>query len=77
VSDRITPGVQRLLTRLGDVPVSVFAADWQQVWWNDSWAALIGDPAEVAPEERNFAASRFPVPGFPRGWRRGPFRSPT
>ncbi|WP_229670799.1 helix-turn-helix transcriptional regulator [Deinococcus aquiradiocola] len=65
VSDRITPGVQRLLTRLGDVPVSVFAADWQQVWWNDSWAALIGDPAEVAPEERNFATSRFPVPGFP------------
>ncbi|GGL10811.1 helix-turn-helix transcriptional regulator [Deinococcus radiotolerans] len=65
VRDCLTPGVHRLLTRLGDVPVSVFAADWQQIWWNDSWAALIGDPSAVSPEHRNFAASRFPVPGCP------------
>ncbi|ULH18078.1 helix-turn-helix transcriptional regulator (plasmid) [Deinococcus sp. KNUC1210] len=64
MSHRITPGVQRLLTRLGDVPISVFAADWQQIWWNASWAALIGDPAEVAPEHRNFVASRFPIPDW-------------
>ncbi|WP_161883976.1 helix-turn-helix domain-containing protein [Deinococcus alpinitundrae] len=68
ISDHLSPGVQRLLTRLGDVPLSVFAADWQQLWWNQSWAALIGDPSEVAPEARNFAVSRFPVPGD-GGWR--------
>jgi hypothetical protein len=29
ISDHISPGVQRLLTRLGDVAVAVFAADWR------------------------------------------------
>jgi len=63
ISDEIPAGVQRLLDQLGAVPVSVFAADWRQVWWNESWAALVGDPADVSPEDRNFAVSRFPVPG--------------
>ncbi|THF70178.1 helix-turn-helix domain-containing protein [Deinococcus sp. Arct2-2] len=63
ISDLISPGVRRLLTRLGEMPVSVFAADWRQVWWNQRWAALVGDPSGVAPEDRNFAAARFPVPG--------------
>ncbi|WP_407572601.1 helix-turn-helix transcriptional regulator [Deinococcus altitudinis] len=63
ISDVISPGVHRLLSRLGDVAVSVFAADWRQVWWNARWAALLGDPADVAPEDRNFAGARFPVPG--------------
>jgi hypothetical protein len=30
----LPPGVQRVLARLGDVAVAVFAADWQLVWWN-------------------------------------------
>jgi len=63
ISDVISPGVHRLLSRLGDVAVSVFAADWQQIWWNARWVALLGDPADVAPEDRNFAGARFPVPG--------------
>jgi hypothetical protein len=41
----------------------VFAADWRLVWWNHSWAALLGDPSSVAPEERSLVSSRFPVPG--------------
>lgn len=64
ISDHISPGVQRLLVRLDDAPAAVFAADWQLLRWNRSWSALVGDPANVVSEERNFAYSRFPVPGL-------------
>ncbi|MEU7885649.1 helix-turn-helix transcriptional regulator [Microbispora bryophytorum] len=62
INEHIPPGMQRVLTRLGDAPVAVFAADWRLVWWNRSWAALLGDPSVLAPEERNLVRSRFPVP---------------
>src|SRR5262245_60448331 len=65
ISDHIPPGVQRVLTRLGDVAVAVFAADWQLVWWNRGWAALLGDPSASAPRLRNFARDRFPVGNGP------------
>jgi hypothetical protein len=55
--------VQRLLTRLGEIPIVVAAADWRLVWWNDSWATLLGDLSEVAPEDRSLVKARFPVPG--------------
>jgi hypothetical protein len=61
ISDHLTPGVQRVLARLGDVAVAVFAADWQLVWWNRGWAALVGDPAASPARLRNFARDRFPV----------------
>ena len=75
ISDHISPGVQRLLTRLGDVAVAVFAADWRLVWWNDSWAALLGDPSGVPPEERSLVNSRFPVPGSRGSVEQWPVRS--
>jgi hypothetical protein len=71
VSHHIPPGVHRVLSRLGDVAVAVFAADWQMIWWNHSWAALLGDPSSFPPELRNFARDRFPVDPGPRhlaGW---------
>jgi transcriptional regulator with XRE-family HTH domain len=61
ISDHIPPGMQRLLTRLGDAPVGVFAADWRLVWWNSGWAGALGDPSGVPPEERSLVKSRFPV----------------
>ncbi|MFG2356471.1 helix-turn-helix transcriptional regulator [Streptomyces sp. NPDC048521] len=61
ISDHIPPGVHRVLTRLGDVAVAVFAADWHLIWWNRGWAALLGDPSSVPPHLRNFARERFPV----------------
>ncbi|WP_235096882.1 helix-turn-helix transcriptional regulator [Amycolatopsis decaplanina] len=61
IPDQIPPGVHRVLTRLGDVAVAVFAADWRLIWWNRSWAALLGDPSTSPPELRNFARDRFPV----------------
>jgi transcriptional regulator with XRE-family HTH domain len=63
ISDHIAPGIQRVLTRLGDAPVAVFAADWRLVWWNSGWAGAVGDPAAVPPEDRSLIKSRFPVPG--------------
>jgi hypothetical protein len=39
----------------------VFAADWQLIWWNPGWAALLGDPSDKPPEQRNFARERFPI----------------
>ncbi|WNV86162.1 helix-turn-helix transcriptional regulator [Umezawaea sp. Da 62-37] len=63
ISDHIPPGVHRVLTRLTDVAVAVFAADWQLIWWNRSWAALLGDPSTSPPRNRNFARDRFPVDG--------------
>jgi transcriptional regulator with XRE-family HTH domain len=65
ISDHIPPGVHRVLARLGDVAVAVFAADWQLVWWNRGWAALLGEPTSSPARLRNFARSRFPVGADP------------
>ncbi|MER7922597.1 helix-turn-helix transcriptional regulator [Streptomyces sp. NPDC096057] len=61
IPDHLPAGVHRVLSRLGDVAVAVFAADWQLIWWNAGWAALLGDPSAKPPEQRNFARERFPV----------------
>src|ERR1700677_2451522 len=63
ITDHIPPGMQRVLTRLGETPVAVFAADWRLIWWNRSWAALLGDPSVLAPQDRSLVKSRFPVAG--------------
>lgn len=63
ISDHIPPGVRRVLSRLGDTAVAVFAADWQLIWWNRSWAALLGDPSSTPPALRNFARDSFSVNG--------------
>lgn len=65
ICDHPPPGVQRVLSRLGDVAVAVFAADWQLVWWNRGWAALLGDPGASPARLRNFARDRFPVDAGP------------
>jgi transcriptional regulator with XRE-family HTH domain len=75
ISYHISPGVQRLLTRLEDVSVAVFAADWRLVWWNHSWAALLGDPSSIAPEDRSLVHSRFPISGSRGGVEAWPVRS--
>ncbi|GAA3651614.1 helix-turn-helix transcriptional regulator [Streptomyces iranensis] len=65
ISDHIPPGVHRVLTRLGDVAVAVFAADWRLIWWNRSWAGLLGVDTSMPPQLRNFARERFPVGAGP------------
>ncbi|MDR7276755.1 helix-turn-helix domain-containing protein [Catenuloplanes atrovinosus] len=63
VSDHIPPALHRMLHRLGDAAVAVFAADWRLIRWNRGWAALLGDPSATAPALRNFARDTFPVDG--------------
>jgi MmyB-like transcription regulator ligand binding domain len=70
ISEHIAPGVRRVLGRLGDVAVAVFAADWQLIWWNRGWATLLGDPSSTPPALRNFARDSFPATGrFPNSSR--------
>jgi transcriptional regulator with XRE-family HTH domain len=63
ISDHIPPGLRRVLNRLGDVAVAVFAADWQLIWWSRGWTALLGDPSSSPPALLNFARDTFPVGG--------------
>jgi transcriptional regulator with XRE-family HTH domain len=55
----VPPGVQRLVSRMADYPVGVFAADWRLITWNPMLSALIGDPAARPPEERNLLRATF------------------
>jgi transcriptional regulator with XRE-family HTH domain len=59
ISTHIPAGVQRMLARLGDFPVGVFSADWNLLSWTPSWAALIGDPSERPPDQRNLVSAVF------------------
>jgi transcriptional regulator with XRE-family HTH domain len=54
-----TPGVQRMLDRLEDLPVLVYDAAWEIVAGNPLAAALIGDPSELEGPERNIAWRHF------------------
>jgi len=40
----VPPGVQRLVARLGEIPVAVFTASWDLLTWSPLWAALLGEP---------------------------------
>ena len=42
---------------------SAFAADWQLIWWNRGWAALLGGPSSTPSALRNFARDTFPADG--------------
>lgn len=59
VPRHLTPGVQRILDRIGDVPLAVFTATWDILLWNPLWAALTGDPAEKSAVERNLVWRHF------------------
>ncbi|MGH6655195.1 MAG: helix-turn-helix domain-containing protein [Actinocrinis sp.] len=54
--------VHRLVERLGDTPVAVYAADWTIIGWNAMWTATIGDPAGYGWDERNLVAGMFRSP---------------
>ncbi len=55
----VTPGVQRMLDRLDDVPVIVLDAAWTMVAWNPIAAALLGDPSSQAGRARNVIWNHF------------------
>lgn len=59
VGTHVPPSIRRLVARLDDLPIGVFAADWSLLWWNDMWTALHGDPSGLPPAERNLARALF------------------
>ncbi|GLY00012.1 transcriptional regulator [Actinoplanes sp. NBRC 101535] len=59
----VPPGVQRLVARMADYPVAVYAADWTLITWNAMWSALSGDPAGRPVSDRNVIRATFcPAP---------------
>jgi len=59
VPRHVPPGVQRIVDRLGDVPIAVFTATHDIVLWNDLWAALNGDPSRWTGIEGNLVWRHF------------------
>jgi transcriptional regulator with XRE-family HTH domain len=60
IDRHITPGVQRVLDRLADVPVVVIDASWTVIAANPLAVALVGDAAaEPDPRDRNIAWRHF------------------
>ncbi|WP_075732076.1 helix-turn-helix transcriptional regulator [Streptomyces acidiscabies] len=59
VSTHVPAGVQRMVARLGDLPVGVFSADWTLLSWTPAWAVLMGDPGARTRQERNLTRSVF------------------
>jgi DNA-binding XRE family transcriptional regulator len=64
VPSHIPPGVQRLVTRLGETPIAVFTASWDLLTWSPLWAALIGEPPRSAPIRPNLLRTQFLGTGF-------------
>ena len=55
----LTPSVQRVLDRLGDVPVTVVDAGWDMIAANPLAVALMGDVSGAPLRERNIAWRHF------------------
>jgi transcriptional regulator with XRE-family HTH domain len=65
VPRHVTPGVQHIVDRLGEVPVSVFSAAWDTLLANDLWVTLFGEVPRAAPASnllwRQFTGELSPV----------------
>ncbi|MGN7189553.1 helix-turn-helix domain-containing protein [Curtobacterium sp. MCBA15_004] len=59
VPTHVPPGVQRIVDRLGDVPLAVFTAAHDIVLWNELWAALGDDPGRWTGLDRNLVWRHF------------------
>ena len=59
VPAHIPPGVQRLVARLGEIPVAVFTASWDLLSWSPLWVALIGEPERPATGRPNLLRAHF------------------
>lgn len=59
VSRHIPPGVQRMLVRMADLPLAVFAADWTLLHSTPLWRALFETPSVLSRPEQNLVAQTF------------------
>ncbi|MEF2977629.1 helix-turn-helix transcriptional regulator [Subtercola sp. YIM 133946] len=59
VPTHIPPGVQRLMARLGEIPLAVFTASWDLITCSPLWIALLGRPVQPAAGRPNLIRSLF------------------
>jgi transcriptional regulator with XRE-family HTH domain len=69
VPAHIPPGVQRLVARLGEIPLAVFTASWDLVTWSPLWAALLGEPVRSGMGRPNLLRAHFTGTGLGDGER--------
>jgi transcriptional regulator with XRE-family HTH domain len=65
----IPPGVQRLVARLGEIPLAVFTASWDLITWSTLWAALLGEPIRTGTGRPNLLRAHFTGMGLGGGER--------
>jgi transcriptional regulator with XRE-family HTH domain len=51
--------VARLVDRLGEIRVALYAADWTLIGWNPMWTAVIGEPDTYGWEGLNLVSGMF------------------
>jgi transcriptional regulator with XRE-family HTH domain len=59
VSHHIPPGVQRMLVRMSDLPLAVFAADWTLLHSTPLWRTLFGAPSVLSDPSQNLIVQTF------------------
>ncbi len=64
VPTHIPPGVARLVARLGEIPLAVFAASWDLLTWSPLWAALLGEPVGPVAGRPNLVRAHFAGTGL-------------
>jgi transcriptional regulator with XRE-family HTH domain len=59
VSHHVPPGVQRMLVRMSDLPLAVFAADWTLLHSTPLWQSLFGAPSVRSDPAQNLVVQTF------------------
>jgi len=59
ISHHIPPGVQRMLVRMSDLPLAVFAADWTLLHSTPLWRTLFGAPSVLSDPTQNLIMQTF------------------
>jgi transcriptional regulator with XRE-family HTH domain len=70
VPSHIPPSVQRLVARLGEIPLAVFTASWDLLTWSPLWTTLLGQPLRSSTGRPNLIRSHFTESGLGDGERR-------
>jgi transcriptional regulator with XRE-family HTH domain len=59
ISHHIPPGVQRMIVRMSDLPLAVFAADWTLLHSTSLWQTLFGSPSVMTDPGQNLVLQTF------------------
>ncbi|AWB94184.1 transcriptional regulator [Aeromicrobium chenweiae] len=59
VSHHIPAGVQRMIVRMSDLPLAVFAADWTLLHSTPLWRSLFGSPSVTDDPAQNLIVQTF------------------